>query len=62
MTAVCTRCGRIWIVSIRTSPVGYVCPVCDLRQRYVAAGVIVPAEADVKEKPTHDILQNYRYS
>ena len=44
MTAACTRCKRIWIVSIRTSPVGYVCPVCDLRQRYIAAGVIVPME------------------
>nr|DAH08909.1 MAG TPA: alpha-aminoadipate carrier protein [Caudoviricetes sp.] len=38
MTAACTRCGRVWIVSIRTSPVGYVCPDCDLRQRYIAAG------------------------
>ena len=49
MTTACTRCGRVWIVSIRTSPVGYVCPDCDLRQRYIAAGVIVPAEADGKE-------------
>lgn len=62
MTAACTHCGRAWIVSVRTSPVGYVCPVCDLRQRYIAAGVIVPAEADGKEKTTHVILQNYRYS
>ena len=44
MTAACTHCGRQWIVSIRTSPTGYVCPDCDLRQRYIAAGVIVPEE------------------
>lgn len=50
MTATCTHCGRIWTVSIRTSPAGYVCPDCDLRQRYIAAGVIVPAETGRKEK------------
>ena len=49
MTAACTRCKRVWIVSIRTSPAGYVCPVCDLRQRYIAAGVIVPTQAGGKE-------------
>jgi len=50
MTAPCTRCRRAWNISIRTSPTGYVCPDCDLRQQYVAAGVIVPAEAGGKEK------------
>lgn len=44
MTAACTRCKRVWIVSIKTSLAGYVCPDCDLRQRYIASGVIVPME------------------
>lgn len=45
MIAACTRCTRVWNISTRTSPAGYVCPDCDLRQRYIAAGVIRPAEA-----------------
>jgi len=49
MTAACAHCKRVWIISIRTSPAGYVCPDCEYRERMVRAGVIVPAEAGGKE-------------
>ena len=49
MTARCTHCKRVWIVSIRTSPAGYVCPNCEYRERMVAAGVIRPVEAGRRE-------------
>lgn len=49
MTATRTRCGRIWNISIRTSPAGYVCPDCEYRERMVRAGVINPVEAGRKE-------------
>lgn len=49
MTAPCTRCRRAWIVSIRTSPAGYVCPDCEWRDKLVRAGVIRPVETGGKE-------------
>lgn len=51
MTAVCTRCGRPWNISIRTSPAGYVCPDCEWRDKLVRAGVIRPVETGGKESP-----------
>lgn len=49
MTARCTHCSRIWIISIRTSPAGYVCPDCEWRDKLVRAGVIKPTEVGEKE-------------
>lgn len=40
MTATCTRCDRVWNISIGTSPAGYVCPDCEYRERMIAVGVI----------------------
>lgn len=49
MTARCTHCSRIWIISIRTSPVGYVYPDCEWRDKLVRAGVVKPTEAGGEE-------------
>ena len=49
MTAVCAQCHRHWIVSIRTSPAGYVRPDREYRERMVRAGVIRPVNTDGKE-------------
>lgn len=46
MTAVCTQCGRVWNISIRTSPTGYVCPDCEYRERMVAVGVLKEGESE----------------
>lgn len=46
MTAPCTRCRRAWIVSIRTSPSGYVRPGCEYRERMVAVGVLKEGESE----------------
>ena len=51
MTATCTRCDRVWNISIRTSPAGYVCPDCEWRDKLVRAGVIRPVETGGKESP-----------
>ncbi len=42
MTALCSRCGKRWIISIlqHIPRSGYICPHCAVRDRLVRAGII----------------------
>lgn len=54
MTAVCAQRGRVWNISIRTSPVGYVCPDCEYRERMVRTGVIKEVIQNFTARNPHD--------
>lgn len=56
MTATCTRCGRVWNISIRTSPTGYVCLDCEYREKLVRAGVIRPVETGGRKECINERL------
>ena len=38
MTARCIVCGRIWNISVRQNPKGYICPDCEYRNKLKATG------------------------
>ena len=45
MTARCIVCGRIWNISIRQNPKGYICPDCATRWEMKQSGILKGAKS-----------------